>query len=263
MLPQSAIGRYVETSSVIHSLDARAKSVCLVLLILACLSFHSLWSLGLVLGLLFVAVALSGLSLRMAVGSVRLLFLFLILAMVFNFVFWQPENSTGLFVVPHPHLAGLVRGAWVGARLVLMVSFVNLFLLSTAPEECAEAASFFLFPVKRILRGASGVPIVVMIALGFVPLVLAEGNRIMTAQRARGMRMERRLTGRIRELRPVVVPLFRSIILRADQLSVALEVRCFDPSRPRRSAFARSFGTRDVAALFCSACVFGLVIVLG
>ena len=263
MLPQSAIGRYVETGSVVHSLDARAKSVCLLLLILACLSFHSLWSLGLVLAFFLAAVALSGLSLRIAIGSARLLLLFLILAMVFNFVFWQPENSTGLFVVPHPQLAGLVRGAWVGARLVLMVSFVNLFLLSTAPEECAEAVAFFLSPVKRIVRGAASVPIVVMIALGFIPLVLAEGNRIMMAQRARGIRVERKLTGRIRELRPVVVPLFRSIILRADQLAVALEVRCFDPSKPRRSAFARSFGRRDIAALLCSACVFVLVRILG
>ena len=263
MLPQSPIGRYVETSSVVHSLDARAKSVCLLLLLPACLSIHSLWSLGLVTLTFLLVVALSALRFGIAVGSLRLLLLFVGLAMAFNFVFWQPGASAGLFVMPHPQLAGLVKGAWVGARLVLMVSFVNLFLLSTPPEECAEAVAFFLSPLKRVVRGVAAVPLVVLIALRFVPLVAAEGNRIMMAQRARGMRAERKLAGRIRELRPVVVPLFRSILLRSEQLSVALEVRCFDPSRPRKSAFARNFSLRDITALFCSGCVLGLVRILG
>jgi energy-coupling factor transport system permease protein len=263
LLPQSPIGRYVETSSVVHSFDARAKSVCLILLLLACISIHSLWSLGLVLLMFLLAVLLSSLGFRIAIGSLRLLLLFLGLAMAFNFIFWQPEASSGLFVMPHPQLAGMVKGAWVGARLVLMVGFVNLFLLSTPPEECTEAVAFFLSPVKRVVRGVAAVPMVVLIAVRFVPLVVAEGNRIMTAQRARGMRTERRLAGRVRELRPLVVPLFRSILLRAEQLSVALEVRCFDPWRPRKSAFARSFSSRDLAALFCSGCVLGLVRILG
>ena len=263
MLPQSPIGRYVDASSIIHSLDPRAKSVCLLLLILACLSIHSLWSLGLVVALFLAAVSLSALRLRVAVGSPKLLLLFLGLAMVFNFIFWQPQNSVGLFVMPQPQLAGLVRGGWVGARLILMVSFVNLFLVSTPPEGCTEAVAFFLSPLKRIVRGVAGVPIVVMIALRFVPLVMAEGNRIIMARRARGMRAQRRLVGRIRDLRPLIVPLFRSILVRADQLSVALEVRCFDPSRPRRSAFARRFNFGDVAALSCSVGVLALVRILG
>lgn len=259
---QSAIGRYTERASVVHGMDARAKSVCLLLLVCSCLYIHSLWALGLVVVLFLISVVLSSLSLGVAMGSPKLLLTFFVLAVVFNFVFWQPASPAGIFVMPHPHLAGLLRGAWIGARLVLMVSFVNLFLLSTAPEECTEAVAFFLSPLRRVIRGIGSVPLVVMIALGFVPSVLAEGNRIVTAQRARGMRTENRLTGRIRELRPVVVPLFRSIMLRADQLAVALEVRCYDASVRRRSAFARSFGTRDIAALVCSACIFVVVTIL-
>lgn len=206
---------------------------------------------------------LSNLRLRMTIGGVKLALLLLGLAIAFNFIFWQPGNSTGLFVVPHPRLAGLVRGAWAGARLVLMVGFVNLYLLSTPPEESTDAVSFFLSPLRRITKSVASVPIVVMIALRFVPLVAAEGNRITMAQRARGMRSKGSLNARIRDLRPLVVPLFRSILLRADQLSVALDIRCFDPSRPRKSAFAKSFGLRDVLGLCCSAAVLGLVKIFG
>jgi energy-coupling factor transport system permease protein len=71
------------------------------------------------------------------------------------------------------------------------------------------------------------------------------------------------LVGRVKELRPLIVPLFRSVLRRADELAVALEVRCFDPYRFRRSAFGRRFGWGDASALACSACVLGLVRFVG
>lgn len=262
-MSRSLIGRYIETNSFVHSLDARAKGICLLLFLGACLSIHSLWSLSLVVVMFALAILLSKLRPLVAIGSVRMLLLLLGMATLLNFIFWRPDVSGDWFVAPRPQLAGLVRGAWVGARLVLMVSFMNLFIISTPPDECTEGAVFFLGPFRRFVRGVAGVPLVVMIALGFVPLVMAEGNRILMAQRSRGMRSERRLTARVRELRPLVVPLFRSILRRADELSVALEVRCFDPFQTRRGVFVRGLGARDAVALICSVCVFGLVRFIG
>ncbi len=263
MLPRSLIGRYIETNSFIHSLDARAKGICLLLFIAACLSIHSLWSLLLVVAVFVLAILSSGLRPLVALGSVRMLLLLFAMAALLNFLFWRPDVSGEWFVAPKPQLAGLARGTWVGARLVLMVSFMNLFLMSTPPDECAEGAVFFLTPLRRVVRGVAGVPLVVMIAIGFVPLVAAEGNRILMAQRSRGMRSERRLVARARELRPLVVPLFRSILRRADELSVALEVRCFDPFQARRGAFEKRIGVRDVVAFVCSVSAFGLVRFIG
>ncbi|UCF79007.1 MAG: energy-coupling factor transporter transmembrane protein EcfT [Candidatus Eiseniibacteriota bacterium] len=263
MLPRSLIGRYIETSSFVHSIDARVKGVCLLVLLAACLSIGSALSLCLVAIIFALAVLASRLRPLVAVGSVKMLLLFLGMATFLNFLFWRPDVTGGWFVWPEPQLAGLVRGAWVGARLVLMVSFMNLFLVSTPSDEFAEGAVFFLAPFRRFARGLSGVPLVVMIALRFVPLVLAEGNRILLAQRSRGMLTEPRLAARARELRPLVVPLFRSVLRRAEELSVALEVRCFDPFQVRKGAFARNIGAREVVAPLCSGCVFGLVRVIG
>jgi energy-coupling factor transport system permease protein len=262
-LPRSPIGRYIEIDSPIHSLDARAKGVSLLLILAACLSIYSPWSLLLVVAAFAASVLLSRLKPVAAIGSVRMVLVLLGMAAVLNFIFWRPDVSGELFVAPRPQLAGLVRGAWVGARLVLMVSFMNLFLISTPPAELAEGAVYFLAPFRRFVRGIAGVPVVLMIALGFIPLVMAEGNRILMAQRSRGMGNERRLGARVRELRPLVVPLFRSILRRADELAVALEVRCFDPFRVRSSVFARGLDARDVVALVSSAIVLGLVRFIG
>lgn len=266
MLPVSPIGRYIETDSAVHSLDARTKSVCVLLAIVACLSIRSAWSLAMVVTFFLLAVASAKTRLSVAVGSIRLALFLVALAALLNFLFWRPDGvgaASPFVLMPQPRLAGLGHGIFVGLRLVLMVSFVNLFLLSTPPDECGEAVTFFVYPLRRIARGVAAVPLVVMIALRFIPLVLTEGNRILAAQRSRGMVSGKRLAGRVRELRPLVVPLFRSVLRRADELSLALEVRCFDPYQFRRSAFGRRFGWADASALVCSVCVLGLVRLVG
>lgn len=262
-MPVSPIGRYLETDSVVHGLDARTKAVSLLLAIAACLSISSVWSLAMVVALFLLVVVSSRVRLDVAVGSVRLVVFLVALAVVLNGLFWQPESVSAFFVKPRPQLAGVVHGLLVGLRLVLMVGFVNLFLLTTPPGECGEAAAFFVSPLRRLVRSVAAVPMVVMIALRFLPVVFAEGNRVSAAQRSRGMRRGRGLVGRAKELRPLVVPLFRGVLRRAGELSVALEVRCFDPYRARRSAFAGRFGFRDASALACSLTVLGLVRLVG
>jgi len=267
VLPVSPIGRYIETDSAVHALDARTKSVCVLLAIVACLSIGSAWSLAMVVAFFLLAVASARTRLSVAIGSVRLALFLVGLAAMLNLLFWRPEAAgaavSTFWLRPRPHLAGLGHGVFVGLRLVLMVSFVNLFLLSTAPDECGEAVTFFVYPLRRVARGVAAVPLVVMIALRFIPLVVAEGNRILAAQRSRGMASGQRLSGRVKELRPLIVPLFRSVLRRADELSVALEVRCFDPYRVRRSAFGGRLGWGDASALVCSVCVLGLVRLVG
>jgi len=262
VLPVSPIGRYVETNSIMHGLDARTKSISLLCAVVACLSIHSVWSLAMVVALFLLAVAFAGIRVRVAIGSVKLAAFLVVLAAALNFLFWQSEGA-GLIVGPRPRLEGLFHGLLVGARLVLMIGFVNVFLLSTAPGECSEAVAFFVSPFRRLARSTAAVPMVIMIALRFLPLVFAEGNRIMAAQRSRGMKSSRALAGRIGELKPLVVPLFRSVLRRADELSIALEVRCFDPYQLHRSAFAKGFGLKDVSALACSLSVLGLVRLVG
>ncbi|MBN1504949.1 MAG: energy-coupling factor transporter transmembrane protein EcfT [Candidatus Eisenbacteria bacterium] len=270
MLPVSPIGRYMEADSVVHSLDARTKSVCVLLAIVACLSIGSAWSLAMVVAFFFLAVASAGTRLTAAIGSVRLALFLVAVAAIFNFLFWRPDGvgeaagaARSFVLTPRPRLEGLSHGVLVGLRLVLMVSFVNLFLLSTPPSECGEAVGYFVRPLRRIARSVAVVPLVVMIALRFIPLVVAEGNRILAAQRSRGMSSGRKLAGRVRELKALVVPLFRSVLRRADELSVALDVRCFDPYKFQRSAFGRRLGWGDASALACSACVLGLVRLVG
>ena len=66
------------------------------------------------------------------------------------------------------------------------------------------------------------------IALRFIPTLIDEIDRIMSAQKARGSDFESGgLIKRGKAIIPVLVPLFISAFRRADELAVAMESRCY------------------------------------
>ena len=66
------------------------------------------------------------------------------------------------------------------------------------------------------------------IALRFIPTLLEETDKIMSAQKARGADLE---TGgilkRAKALIPILIPLFVSAFRRAEELALAMECRCY------------------------------------
>ena len=74
------------------------------------------------------------------------------------------------------------------------------------------------------------------IALRFIPTLIEETDKIMSAQKARGADFETgSLMQRAKALVPLLVPLFVSAFRRADELAVAMECRCYhgDEGRTR------------------------------
>ena len=66
------------------------------------------------------------------------------------------------------------------------------------------------------------------IALRFIPTLIEETDKIMSAQRARGADFDSgNLFQKAKALVPLLVPLFISAFRRADELATAMECRCF------------------------------------
>jgi energy-coupling factor transport system permease protein len=66
------------------------------------------------------------------------------------------------------------------------------------------------------------------IALRFIPTLIEETDKIMSAQRARGANFDTgSIVQRAKALIPLLVPLFISAFRRADELATAMECRCY------------------------------------
>ena len=100
------------------------------------------------------------------------------------------------------------------------------------------------------------------IALRFIPTLLEETDRIMKAQTSRGADFESgNILARIKNMVPLLVPLFISAFRRADDLAVAMEARCYRGGEGRTRMKALAYGTQDlVAAVFVAILVLALVL---
>jgi energy-coupling factor transport system permease protein len=72
------------------------------------------------------------------------------------------------------------------------------------------------------------------IALRFIPTLIEETDKVMSAQKARGADFESgSLLSRAKALIPILVPLFIGAFRRADELATAMECRCYQGGEGR------------------------------
>ena len=80
--------------------------------------------------------------------------------------------------------------------------------------------------------------------------ILEETDRIMKAQTARGADFASgNILQRMKNMLPLLVPLFISAFRRADELAVAMEARCYRGGEGRTRMHELAYGGSDYAAL--------------
>ena len=101
------------------------------------------------------------------------------------------------------------------------------------------------------------------IALRFIPTLIEETDKIMSAQKARGADFETgNIFRRAKALVPILVPLFISAFRRADELATAMECRCYHGGEGRPRLKVMRTAPRDYVAIAIMLALFAGVIVI-
>lgn len=221
------IGQYYPTGSPLHRLDARGKIIASVLYMVTLFAVQG-WP---AYGLLTLVFALSLLVSRVPPGALlrgmKLIFFFVLLTMLLN-AFFTPGEALWSWHSFTLTKDGLIHGAAMGLRLLLLVSFASLLTLTTAPLALTDGLESLLKPLKRIGVPAHEIAMMMSIALRFIPTILEEFDRIVLAQRARGADVAKgNIAKRMAAMMPLLVPLFVAAFRRADELAQAMEAKCY------------------------------------
>ena len=101
------------------------------------------------------------------------------------------------------------------------------------------------------------------IALRFIPTLIEETDKIISAQKARGADFESgNLIRRAKALLPILVPLFVSAFRRAEELAVAMESRCYHGGEGRTRLKQLKLARRDAVAFLLGAALIVAVFTL-
>ena len=256
MLKDITLGQFFPGNSVIHRLDPRTKLVMLVAYIVALFIATSWISYGLLFGFLAFVIAVSQIPLKSIVKGMKPLVLILIFTAVLNLFLTDGETvlvSLGIITIT---LEGLLRAFFMLIRILMLVTCTFLLTYTTSPIALTDGLESLLSPLKKIKVPVHELSMMMCIALRFIPTLIEETDKIMSAQKARGADFETgKLMDRVKALIPILVPLFISAFRRADELATAMECRCYQGGDGRTKMKLLRYHRNDFVAF-----AFGVVV---
>ena len=103
-------------------------------------------------------------------------------------------------------------------------------------------------------------PMMMTIALRFIPTLLEETDRIMKAQMSRGADFSSgNIMKRAKNMLPILIPLFISSFRRADELALAMEARCYRGGEGRTRMHQLVFGKGDMVTAAVMLALFAVL----
>ena len=262
MLKDITLGQFFPGNSVIHRLDPRTKLLALVGCIVALFMAKSWISYGVCLVFLAVVIGISTIPLKSILKGMKPLVLILVFTGLLNLLFTGGENvlvDLGPITIT---TEGIIRAVLMVARILMLITGTFLLTYTTSPIALTDGLESLLSPLKKIRVPVHELSMMMCIALRFIPTLIEETDKIMSAQKARGADFETgNLMKRVKALVPILVPLFISAFRRADELATAMECRCYQGGAGRTKMKLLRFHREDVFAFFIlSALITGVVL---
>ena len=263
MLKDITLGQYFPGNSPVHRLDPRTKLIFLVVYIVALFTAVSWLSYAVVFAFLASAIAISKIPLKSLVRGMKPLVLILVFTGVLNIFFTPGETKLVSFWVITITLEGLVRAFFMMLRILMLITGTFLLTYTTSPISLTDGLESLLGPLKVLRMPVHELAMMMCIALRFIPTLIEETDKIMSAQKARGADFESgNLITRVKALVPILVPLFISAFRRADELATAMECRCYQGGDGRTKMKLLRYKRLDYSAFAISAALLVVVILL-
>ena len=245
MISDITLGQYFPAKSVLHRADPRMKICLTIFVIVLIFTSQNFFSLGLVVAGVAAAMVLSKIPIRLYLKSLKAILILVIFTSVLNIFYGtgEPLWQWGIFRVT---LNGILNSIFVSVRIVILILTTSILTFATSPTQLTDAIERLLRPLAKLHVPVHEFAMMMTIALRFVPTLLEETDKIMSAQKARGADMESGgLMQRIKALVPVLIPLFVSAFRRAYDLATAMESRCYHGGEGRTKMKILKLGQTD------------------
>ena len=263
MLKDITLGQYFPGDTVAHRLDPRTKILLVVLYIVALFCADSLLAYGILALVLAVCVRISRVGLKALVRGLKPVVFIIVFTGILNLFFTPGDQALVEW--------GFLRITTVGARnalfmvLRIMLLIIGTFLMTytTSPISLTDGLERLLNWMKKLHVPVHELAMIMSIALRFIPTLIEETDKIMSAQKARGADFESgSIIQKAKALIPILVPLFVSAIRRAEELATAMECRCYHGGDGRTKLHVLRYAGRDYADLAMGAVITAGIIAL-
>ena len=248
MLKDITLGQYYPGDSILHRLDPRVKLMGTLMFIIGLFAFGSFSSYLAAVAALAIVIGLSTVPLRFILRGLRMIFVLMLVTALLN-LFLTPGDPILEIGKLQITAQGVKMALHMAFRLILLILGSSIMTLTTTPNQLTDGMETGLGWMKRIRVPVHEIAMMMSIALRFIPILMDEANRIMSAQMARGADFSSGgLIKRAKAVIPLLVPLFVSAFRRANDLAMAMEARGYHGGDGRTKMKPLIYRRRDYIA---------------
>lgn len=262
MLKDISIGQYFPGKSVVHTMDPRVKILLTILYVVMLFLIKN--SIGFLVVIIFLTlvILISKISFRVILKSVKPIIPLILFTSILNIFFVSGDVlfSWWIFTVT---AQGVRLAVVMSIRIICLIIGASMLTYTTSPIALTDAIERLLKPLKYIKFPVHEMAMMMTIALRFIPTLIEETDKIMSAQKARGADLETgSLTKRAKALVPILIPLFVSAFRRAEDLALAMECRCYHGGDGRTRMKQLSLSVKDLACTAFVVLAFTIIILI-
>lgn len=262
MLKDITLGQFFPGDTLLHRLDPRTKLILTFVYIVALFVAKSYISYAIMLLFLIMSVVISKVKPKALFRGLKPIMVIIIITALLN-LFYTDGNTLVEFWIFKITDAGIKSAVFMALRISMLIMGTFLLTYTTSPIDLTDGLEKLLNPLKKIKVPVHELAMMMSIALRFIPTLIEETDKIMSAQKARGADFETgNILQRAKAMLPLLVPLFVSAFRRADELAVAMEARCYHGGVGRTRMKQLRMKRRDLLGLAAGALLLGSVITL-
>ena len=263
MLKDITLGQYFPADTVVHRLDPRTKLLAVILYIVALFNARGAVTYGVMIAVLAASVAVSRVPFKSLTRGLKPVYIIVAFTAVMNLFFTAGTPVADVWLLRHVTVEGIISAVQMILRIVLLIMGTFLMTYTTSPIALTDGLENLLSPLKKLRLPVHELAMMMSIALRFIPTLIEETDKIMSAQKARGADFETgNIFQRAKALVPILVPLFISAFRRADELATAMECRCYHGGEGRTALRVLHLRSGDWVTLLLFALLAAGIIVL-
>lgn len=249
MLKDITLGQYFPGDSFVHRLDPRTKLIMVFLYIIALFLANGFVGYAVMIGVTAGFIGLSKVPPKSMFRGLKSVVLIIVLTAVLNIFYTDGTVLVQVWKLKVTY-EGIIKAVFMVLRIVMLICGTFLLTYTTTPVALTDGMELLLNPLKKLKVPVHEMSMMMSMALRFIPTLIEETDKIMSAQKARGADFETgSLMDRARALLPILVPLFVSAFRRADELAIAMESRCYNGGAGRTRMKQLKFKGGDYVAL--------------
>ena len=248
MLQDITLGQFFPGNSILHRLDPRTKIILLFVLMILIFAAEG-WAAYIFLTVgTIAAIFLSKVPPMTILKSLKPISWIILFTFAIHLVSHDGETIAKIFIFKITD-EGIKFGILISLRLILLIIFSSLLTFTTSPVQLTDAMEKILSPLSKFGVPSHEIAMMMTIALRFIPTLIEETDKIIKAQKSRGVDFESgNILKRLKNFVPILVPLFLSSFRRADDLAMAMEARCYRGGEGRTHMKILKFGRADYFA---------------